>query len=525
MLSSSRLLTNFSRKASAPTFRPKFTTPFRMSSHVANGNQEYDPIITKIAKYATDEKVALTDVAYETAHYALLDTLGCAVLALRHPECVKHLGPIIPGTVVPHHSSVNVPGTQYEVDPVRGAWNNTTLIRWLDYNDTFLAKEFGHPSDNFGAILSAAQYLNKNKKYSVGQSAAAEGDALTIKDVLKYGIKAYEIQGQLSIDNSLNRLGIDHVFFVKLASTATVTALLGGDLDQVSAAVSNAIVDNGPMRTYRHFPNTGERKSWAAADAASRAVNFAMMHVKGERGYPSVVSTKGWGYKDVVLKGQEFGLNAELGSYIMENVLFKISYPAEFHGQTAVEMSIKIHHLLNKEKPGWTEDDIKEIKFNTHEAAMRIIDKRGPLTNYADRDHCIQYMSAVGLLFGRLVAEDYSDDFNTANPQIDKLREKMVIAEHKPYSVDYLDPQKRSQASDVQVTFKDGYTTPVFKAEFPVGHRLRRQEGIPLLVEKFKDNVATRYPPAHAKKIIDTCLDREKLLSLNVDQFMRMWTI
>jgi len=518
-------LTNFSRKASVPSFRPKFTTPFRMSSHVANVNQEYDPIITKIAKYATDEKVALTDVAYETAHYALLDTLGCAVLALRHPECVKHLGPIIPGTVVPHHSSVNVPGTQYEVDPVRGAWNNTTLIRWLDYNDTFLAKEFGHPSDNFGAILSAAQYLNKNKKYSVGQSAAAEGEALTVKDVLKYGIKAYEIQGQLSIDNSLNRLGIDHVFFVKLASTATVTALLGGDLDQVSAAVSNAIVDNGPMRTYRHFPNTGERKSWAAADAASRAVNFAMMHVKGERGYPSVVSTKGWGYKDVVLKGQEFGLNAELGSYIMENVLFKISYPAEFHGQTAVEMSIKLHHLLNKEKPGWTEDDIKEIKFNTHEAAMRIIDKRGPLTNYADRDHCIQYMSAVGLLFGRLVAEDYSDDFNNANPQIDKLREKMVIAEHKPYSVDYLDPSKRSQASDVQVTFKDGYTTPVFKAEFPVGHRLRRQEGIPLLVEKFKDNVATRYPPAHAKKIIDTCLDREKLLSLNVDQFMRMWTI
>eukprot|EP01117_Protostelium_nocturnum_P013357 TRINITY_DN4979_c0_g1_i1.p1 TRINITY_DN4979_c0_g1~~TRINITY_DN4979_c0_g1_i1.p1 ORF type:complete len:489 (-),score=107.56 TRINITY_DN4979_c0_g1_i1:12-1478(-) len=479
--------------------------------------EEYDFIIKKIAEYVSDRNTEFSQISYDTAHYALLDSMGCALLALRYPEANKHLGPIIPGTIVPHHSSVNVPGTQYELDPVRGAWNITTLIRWLDYNDTFLAKEFGHPSDNFGAILSAAQYYNKQI------DGKRDGKKYNVKDVLHFAIKAYEIQGQLSIDNSLNRLGIDHVFFVKLASTAVVTMMLGGNKEQVEAAISNAIVDNGPLRTYRHFPNTGERKSWAAADAASRAVNFAMMHSKGERGYPSVVTTKTWGYQDVVLKGQTFAIERPLGSYIMENVLFKISYPAEFHGQTAVEMAIQIHHYLKENNKNIS--DVDKLTINTHEAAIRIIDKKGPLTNYADRDHCMQYMVAVGLLFGRLVADDYSDHFAKTNPQIDELRERIVMVESKTYSTDYLDPEKRSQASDLQVQFKDGSVSPVFKSEFPIGHRLRRKEGIPLLVEKFQKNVETRFPSAQRKSILNLCLNKEELFNTEINEFMKLWVI
>lgn len=475
-----------------------------------NSNRpEPDQLLVKIAEYATDGVIE-SEEAYETARYDLMDTLASGILALRYPECTKHLGPIVPGTVVPN--GARVPGTQFELDPVHAAFNIGCIIRWLDYNDTWLAAEWGHPSDNLGGILATADFLSR-------QRIAQGKQPLTVRDVLTAMIKAHEIQGVLALENSLNRVGLDHVLFVKVASTAVVTAMLGGTKEEVINALSNAWIDNSSLRTYRHFPNAGSRKSWAAGDATSRAVRLAMMALKGEMGYPTALSAKTWGFQDVLFKGKELKLVRPFGSYVMENVLFKISFPAEFHAQTAVECAIQLHGQVKDRL-----DEIEKVTLTTHESAIRIIDKTGPLHNPADRDHCLQYMVAIGLIFGNLTADHYEDE-TAQDPRIDALREKMVVVEDKRYSVDYLDPDKRSIANAVQIQFTDGTETEKVECEYPIGHRQRRQEGIPKLVEKFENSLATRFPEKQAQAILDLCLDKGKLEGAPVHEFMDKFVI
>lgn len=468
-----------------------------------------DPLLVQIADYAT-EAVIESDVAYDTARYVLMDSLASAFLALRYPECTKHLGPIVPGTVVPN--GTRVPGTSFELDPVHGAFNIGCLIRWLDYNDTWLAAEWGHPSDNLGGILAVADYLSRER--------LARGEApLTVRDVLAASIKAHEIQGVLALDNSFNRVGLDHVLLVKIASTAVVTAMLGGTKDEVINAVSNAWIDNTSLRTYRHFPNTGSRKSWAAGDATSRAVRLALMAVKGEMGYPTALTADTWGFQDVLFNGEDVTIPRPFGSYVMENILFKIAFPAEFHAQTAVECAFQLHDEVKDRL-----DEIEKVTLTTHESAIRIIDKTGPLHNPADRDHCLQYMVAIGLIFGELTADHYEDDV-AQDPRIDALRAKMVVVEDKRYSEDYLDPEKRSIANAVQVHFTDGTETEKVAIEYPIGHRRRREEGIPLLIEKFKDGLASRFPEKQAAAILELCLDREALEATPVSALMEKMVI
>ena len=461
-----------------------------------------DKELVDIAEYVLDTDIT-SDLAYETARYCLMDALGCAMLALNFDECTKLLGPIVPGTIVPNGSRVL--GTDFVLDPVTAAFNLGSMIRWLDYNDTWLAAEWGHPSDNLGAILSVADYLNRN------------GKSLQMKDVLTAAIKANEIQGVLALENSFNRVGLDHVVLVKVASTAVVTHMIGGDKEKIINALSNAWIDGQSLRTYRHAPNTGSRKSWAAGDAASRAVHLAMMTMQGEMGYPSALTAPKWGFYDVLFKGQPFKFQREYGSYVMENVLFKISFPAEFHAQTAAECAMILHPQVEDRI-----EDIERVVITTHESAIRIIDKTGALHNPADRDHCIQYMTAVPLIFGRLTADDYEDDV-AADLRIDSLRAKMQVVENKQYSVDYLDPEKRSIANAVQIFFKDGTSTENVVVEYPIGHRRRRQEGIPLLVEKFMNNLRTRFSEERVTKILTAMSDQKKLEDMSVHEFMDLF--
>ncbi len=471
-----------------------------------NERVEYDEIITAIADYVLDKEIDSKE-AFETARYVLMDSISCAILALEYPECTKMLGPHVKGTIVPN--GVRVPGTSHVLDPVKGAFDIGVLIRWLDYNDTWLAAEWGHPSDNLGSILAIADY--------VSQVRLANGEEpVKVKEVLEMSIKAHEIQGVLALQNSLNRVGLDHVFFVKVASTAVAAKMLGGSREEVLNALSNAWVDGGSLRTYRHAPNTGSRKSWAAGDATSRAVQLALIAMKGEMGYPGALTTKGWGFQDVLFKGQEVTLERELGSYVMENVLFKVSFPAEFHAQTAAEAGVTLHPEVKDRL-----DEIEEITITTHESAIRIIDKRGPLHNPADRDHSLQYITAIALMNGNVVAEDYEDEA-AANPMIDQLRDKMVVVENEQYTKDYLDPEKRSIANAVQVKFKDGTTTDNVAVEYPLGHRFRRQEAFPEIVKKFEQNIATRFASKQANAIEELLLDDERLQDTPVHELMAL---
>jgi len=471
--------------------------------------QNCDQLLEEIADYTVNAKIS-SEEAIETARYVLMDTLGCGILALKYPECAKHLGPIAPGTVVPN--GTRVPGTQFVLDPVHGAFNIGCMVRWLDYNDTWLAAEWGHPSDNLGAILACADYVSR-------QRLAAGKEPLTIHDVLTAIVKAHEIQGVLALENSLNRNGLDHVLFVKVASTAVACSLLGGTKQDVVNAVSQAWVDNSSLRTYRHAPNTGSRKSWAAGDATSRGVRLAMMTLKGEMGYKTALSAPMWGFQDVLFGGKELTLARPLDSYVIENVLFKISYPAEFHAQTAAEAAIKLHPEVKNRL-----DNIDQIVITTHESAIRIIDKTGELHNPADRDHCLQYITAIGLIYGDITADHYEDE-TAQNPEIDRLREKMTTVENKQYSTDYLDPEKRSIANAVQVFYKDGTHSEKIAVEYPIGHRRRRNEGIPLLKEKFTNNLKTRFPAGQAERINALLNDPRQLSGTPVPDFMELFVI
>lgn len=466
-----------------------------------------DQPMADIADYVADYRVDSKE-AYDTARHMLLDSLACAALAMDHQECVKHLGPLVPGAGM--EGGARVPYTSHELDPVQAAYNIGVQIRWLDFNDTWLAAEWGHPSDNLGAILAVADYL--------GRKAEAEGGAaLTVRDVLGYAIKAHEIQGGYALLNSFNRVGLDHVILVRLASTAVTTAMLGGDKDAIWTAVSHSWIDNGVLRTYRHAPNTGPRKSWAAGDACRRAVTHALNAVKGVVGYPSALSVKTWGFYDIAFNGKPFEFERPFGSYVMENVLFKISFPAEFHAQTAVECAMQLHaHVKDRL------DDIDRIELETQEAGVRIIDKTGPLANYADRDHCLQYMVAVPLIFGRLTADDYTDAV-AADPRIDALREKMTVRENPQFTKDYFDPDKRYIGNSVQVHFKDGSSTDKVSIDFPIGHRNRRAEGIPVLMAKFEAAIRARLPAAQAEQLLALAADPARLEAMPITAFMALF--
>ncbi len=436
-----------------------------------------------------------------------MDTLACGFQALDYPACTKLLGPVVPGATLA--GGARVPGTSYELEPIAAAFNIGAMIRWLDFNDTWLAAEWGHPSDNLGGILAVADYLSRRSR--------AEGKApLTMQDVLAAMIKAHEIQGVLALENSFNRVGLDHVLLVRVASTAVVTRMLGGDREQVINAVSNAWIDGGALRTYRHAPNTGSRKSWAAGDATSRAVRLALIALTGEMGYPSALSAKTWGYFDVLFKGKPFTFSQGFGSYVMENILFKISFPAEFHAQTAVEAGMALHDEVKDRL-----DDIEKIVIETQEAGVRIIDKTGPLDNPADRDHCIQYMIAVPMIFGRLTAADYEDDI-ASDPRIDALRDKMEVSENEGFTKDYFDPSKRYIGNAVQVFFKDGSSTERVAIDYPIGHRRRREEGIPVLVNKFETSVSPKLKARQWKELDALCADKQKLAATAVDDFMAL---
>jgi 2-methylcitrate dehydratase len=483
-----------------------------MSAHISNVRPKPDKVLVDIVDYVTKYKIT-SKLAYDTARNCLIDTLGCGLEALEYPACTKLMGPIVPGTVVPN--GAKVPGTQFQLDPIAAAFNIGTMIRWLDFNDTWLAAEWGHPSDNLGGILATADWLSRN-------AVAAGKKPLVMRDVLTAMIKAHEIQGCIALENSFNKVGLDHVVLVKVASTAVVAEMMGLTRDEIINAVSLAWVDGQALRTYRHAPNTGSRKSWAAGDATSRAVRLALIAKTGEMGYPSVLSAKTWGFYDVLFKGNEFRFQRPYGSYVMENVLFKISFPAEFHSQTAVECAMDIHKQLAK--MGKTAADVKKITIRTHEACIRIIDKKGPLNNPADRDHCIQYMVAVPILFGRLTAADYEDDVAN-DPRIDALRDKIVCVEDKQFTKDYHDPKKRSIANALTVEFNDGKKLKEIVCEYPIGHKNRRKEGIPVLVEKFKTNLARKLSKKQQDAILALSLDQKKLESTPVHEYVDMYVI
>ena len=474
-----------------------------MSNNITQSNQLYDQEIIDIVDYVIDYKIS-SPVAYETAWNCFMDTLGCGFEALEYQACTKLLGPVVEGLTV--SNGVKVPGTKYVLDPVQGAFNIGTMIRWLDFNDTWLAAEWGHPSDNLGAILATADWLSRttDKKF-------------IIKDVLTAMIKAHEIQGCIALENSFNKVGLDHVVLVKVASTAVVAQMMGLSRDQVLAAVSLAWVDGQSLRTYRHFPNAGSRKSWAAGDATSRAVRLALMAKTGEMGYPSALTAKTWGFYDVSFKGNTFKFQRPYGTYVMENILFKISFPAEFHSQTAVEAAMTLHAAMIA--AGKTQADIKKVTIRTHEACIRIIDKKGPLNNPADRDHCIQYMVAVPLIFGRLTARDYEDNI-ASDSRIDALREKIICVEDSTFTADYHDPAKRSIANALTIEFNDGSVLGEEVVEYPIGHARRRAAGIPLLIEKYKVNLARIFDKPRQEKILSLSLDYEGLIATPVNEFM-----
>ena len=487
-----------------------------------NIRPDYDKVLQNIADYVLGYRITSAE-ALNTARNCLMDTLGCGLLALRFPECIKHLGPMVEGTMVPH--GARVPGTSFRLDPVKAAWDIGCIVRWLDYNDTWLAAEWGHPSDNLGGILAVSDHLS--------QKRVAQGDApLTMRAVLEAMIMAHEIQGVIALENSFNRVGLDHVLLVKVASTAVCAKLMGASREQLLSALSHAFVDGQSLRTYRHAPNAGSRKSWAAGDASSRGVRLADIAIRGEMGIPGVLTAPHWGFYDVLFshtnqdmalkpsEARQFSLPQGYATYVMENVLFKISFPAEFHAQTACEAAVRLHpqvrHRLH---------EIGKIVITTQESAIRIISKVGPLANPADSDHCLQYMTAVPLAFGNLVAEHYEDDFHASHPIIDELREKMVIVEDERYSREYLEADKRSIANAVQVYFLDGSCTEQIAVEYPIGHRRRRDEGIPLLEEKFRANLATRFAPQRCAQIFALCKDQAALEDTPVNRFMDLFAL
>ncbi len=480
-----------------------------MSTRLSNARRKPDRVLTDIVDYVCGYPIRSRE-AYHTARLCLMDTLGCGLEALEYPACTKLLGPIVRGTVVPN--GARVPGTPYQLDPVTAAFNLGTMIRWLDFNDTWLAAEWGHPSDSLGGILATADWLSRTR-------LAQARKPLVMRDVLTAMIKAHEIQGVIALENSFNRVGLDHVVLVKVASTAVVTQMMGGSREEILNAVSHAWIDGQSLRIYRHSPNTGSRKSWAAGDATSRGVRLALIALTGEMGYPSALSAKTWGFYDVLFKGRPFKFKQPYGSYVMENVLFKIAYPAEFHAQTAVEAAIRLHPQVRNRL-----DSVKKVVITTHESAIRIIDKKGPLTNPADRDHCIQYMAAVGLIKGNLVAADYEDE-NAVDPRIDRLRSKMACVENRQWTRDYLDPARRSIANAIQVFFTDGTKTDKVAVEYPVGHRRRRKEGVPLLEEKFRTNLARRFPPRQQQAILALCQDPDRLEATPVSEFVDLFAV
>ncbi|MCK7544731.1 bifunctional 2-methylcitrate dehydratase/aconitate hydratase [Marinobacter bryozoorum] len=487
-----------------------------------NVRPDYDDVIKSIADYVLETPID-SEEAWTTARYCLMDTLGCGLLALRFPECTKHLGPLVQGTLVPH--GARVPGTSFELDPVKAAWDIGCIVRWLDYNDTWLAAEWGHPSDNLGGILAVADHLSRRR--------VANGEApLTMKTVLEAMVKAHEIQGVLALENSFNRVGLDHVVLVKVASTAVTAWLMGADRDQLLSALSHAWADGQALRTYRHAPNAGSRKSWAAGDATSRAVRLSDIALRGEMGIPGVLTAPQWGFYDVLFSKtnrdqaikpedqRKFSLPQPFGSYVMENILFKISFPAEFHAQTAAEAAVQLHPQVRARL-----DEIDRIELVTHESAIRIISKQGKLANAADRDHCLQYMAAVPLIFGELNAEHYEDRFHETHPVIDEIRDKMEVIEDERYTREYLEPDKRSIANAIQVFFKDGSSTERVAVEYPIGHRRRRNEGLPLLVEKFRTNLATRFPSQTCEQILALCDHQQTLEETPVHRFMEHFVI
>jgi 2-methylcitrate dehydratase len=493
-----------------------------MSTVEANVRPAYDDELQKIADYVLDYRIDSPE-AWNTARLCLMDTLGCGLLALRFPECTKHLGPLVEGTVVPH--GARVPGTSFRLDPVKAAWDIGCIVRWLDYNDTWLAAEWGHPSDNLGAILAVADHLSQ-KRLAMGEAP------LVMRDVLEAMILAHEVQGVLALENSFNRVGLDHVVLVKVASTAVAARMLGADREQLLSALSHAWVDGQSLRTYRHAPNAGSRKSWAAGDATSRAVRLADIALRGEMGVPGALTAPQWGFYDVLFSHanrdlavkpepeRRFRFQREFGSYVMENILFKLAFPAEFHAQTACEAAVTLHPDVAGRL-----DEVERIVITTHESAIRIISKQGDLANPADRDHCLQYMVAVPLIFGELTAEHYEDDFHAAHPEIDALRVRMEVVEEPRYTRDYLDPEKRSIANAIQVFFTDGSATEQVAVEYPIGHRRRRQEGVPVLEEKYRRHLATRSPPGRCERILELCRDQARLEETPVNRFMDLFVI
>ncbi len=471
-----------------------------------------DRLLKQIADYLLDPRSIFSEEAFDTARLCLMDSLGCALLALDYPACTKLLGPVVPGATMPG-TGARVPGTSYELDPVRAAFNIGTMVRWLDFNDTWLAAEWGHPSDNLGGILAVADYLSRQQ---VREGAAP----VTVRDLLASMIQAHEVQGVLALENSFNRVGLDHVLLVRIASAGVVTRMLGGTREEVINALANAFIDGGALRTYRHAPNTGSRKSWAAGDATSRAVWLGLNALRGEMGYPSAITARTWGFQEVLFGGRSIQMPPQgFGSYVMENVLFKISFPAEFHAQTAVEAALKLHPQVGPRLA-----DIERVVIETQESGKRIIDKTGPLDNPADRDHCIQYMVAVPLIFGRLTAEDY--EFEVASdPRIDTLREKMEVTENKQFSIDYLDPSKRSIGNSVQVCYRDGSCTERAVVEYPIGHRRRRAEGIPILLEKFERNLRGRISSRNSDAILERLRDQTDLQSMPVHRLMDLLVV
>jgi 2-methylcitrate dehydratase len=480
-----------------------------MSLHGSNVRPKPDKVLTDIADYVAGHAIKSVE-AFNTARLCLMDTLGCGLEALEYPACTKLLGPIVPGSSVPN--GAKVPGTPYQLDPVAAAFNIGTMNRWLDFNDVWVAAEWGHPSDNLGGILATADWLSRTR-------LAQRQKPLAMRDVLTAMIKAHEVQGVIALENAFNRVGLDHVVLVKVASTAVVTHMMGGTHEEIVNALSNAWIDGQSLRTYRHAPNTGSRKSWAAGDATSRAVRLALLTLRGEMGYPSALTAKTWGFYDALFRGKPFRVKRQYGSYVMENVVFKISFPAEYHAQTAVECAVSLHPQVKGRL-----DDIQRIVITTHESAIRIIDKKGPLNNPADRDHCIQYMTAIGLINGNLTAADYEDKV-AADPRIDRIRSKMVCEENKQWSRDYLDPTKRSAANAVQVFFKDGSKSDKLTVEYPIGHRRRRKEGVPLLEAKFRTNLARRFPPKQQQAILALCLDAQRLETTPVNEFVELFVV
>jgi 2-methylcitrate dehydratase len=458
-----------------------------------------DSLLTDIADYVHHFEIE-SEIAADTARYCLMDSLGCGFLALGHPQCRKLLGPVVPGASMP--GGCRVPGTNLELDPVKAAFDIGALIRWLDFNDTWLAAEWGHPSDNLGAILAVADYQSRVKK-----------ERVTLGEIATFMIKAHEIQGVLALENSFNRVGLDHVLLVRIASTAVAAKMLGCDFDQTVNAISNAWIDGGALRTYRHAPNTGARKSWAAGDATSRAVRLALIAKSGEMGYGTALTAAGWGFQDVLFGGNHLTLARPLGSYVMENVLFKISFPAEFHAQTAVECALVLHDQVKDRL-----DEIEKVQMETQEPAVRIIDKSGVLNNFADRDHCLQYMAAIGLIFGELTAEHYTDSV-ASDPRIDALREKMVVEENQAFTRDYYDLEKRAIGNSIQVHFKDGTTTDRIEVQYPIGHRNRREEGMPVLVKKFENSLVNIFDVEQASKIREL-FEPEQFAKTPVSDFM-----